>query len=362
MMKKLALLIPVCMILAVAVFAAGGGASDPLVSLSYLLDPFRKELEETVDERLAKSDEEILERIGKEGTVAQSVSTWAEVRLKQGDILAGTTGTNALLLAGSGQIVFHSGAVIDVTTGQEVTSGSSMVANHRYLAAEDTAAMFLITSRTAVLDYMGSYEFVYADNTVDYNAMAAALKELNLFKGSFTGYGQGFDLELAPTRLQALIMFIRVLGEEEEALAWTGTTPFTDIAKGSDAEKYVGYAYEKGYTNGYTATQFKPGNAVNAYQYTEFMLRAMGYSSVANTNLADTLVRAQRDGLLTSGEAERLQTDKFLRADLVYISYYALDTELADGEQTLAEKLMDQNVFTKRAWRDAAGLVTSGRL
>ena len=78
--------------------------------------------------------------------------------------------------------------------------------------------------------------------------MAAALKELNLFKGSFTGYGQGYDLELVPTRLQALIMFIRVLGEEDEAMAWTGTTPFTDISKGSDAEKYVGYAYEKGYS------------------------------------------------------------------------------------------------------------------
>ena len=362
MIKKLALLIPACMILAVAVFAAGGGASDPLVSLSYLLDPFRKELVEAVDVKLDESDEEILERIESEGTVVQSVSTWAETRLKQGDILAGSTGTNALLLAGHGQIVYDTGAVIDVTTGEEVVSGSSMVINHRYMVAEDTAAMFLITSRTAVLDYLGSYEFVYADNTVDYNAMAAALKELNLFKGSFTGYGEGFDLELAPTRLQALIMFIRVLGEEEEALAWTGTTPFTDISKGSDAEKYVGYAYEKGYTNGYTATQFKPGNAVNAYQYTEFVLRAMGYSSVANTNLADTLIRAEKAGLLTSGEAARLQVEKFLRADLVYISYYALDTELADGEQTLAEKLMDQDVFAKRDWRDAGELVTSRRL
>ena len=362
MIKKLALLIPACMILAVAALAAGGGASDPLVSLSYLLDSFKKDLEETVDQRLDESDEELLERIESEGTPVQSVSTWAETRLKQGDILVGTTGTNAVLLAGNGQIVFDAGAVIDITTGEEVTSGSSMAANHRYMVAEDTTALFLTTSRTAVLDYLGSYEFTYADDTVDYNAMAAALKELNLFKGSFTGYGQGFDLELAPTRLQALIMFIRVLGEEEDALAWTGTTPFTDISRGSDAEKYVGYAYEKGYTNGYTATQFKPGNAVNAYQYIEFVLRAMGYSSVANTNLADTLIRAEKAGLLTSGEVARLQVEKFLRADLVYISYYALDTELADGEQTLAEKLMDQDVFTKRAWRDAGELVTSRRL
>lgn len=361
MIKRLLFLLLASVILVGGVFAVGGDSSDPLISLSYLIDTFRDDVEERIDEKLDTSDKELLNQFEDQGTLVQSVTTWSETRLKQGDILRGTTGTNALLLAGSAHIVFDSGAVIDVTTGTEVPSGSAMAANHRYMVAEDTVATFLITSRTAVLDYQGPYEFEYAKNTVDYNAMAAALKELNLFKGSFTGYGQGFDLELVPTRLQALIMFIRVLGEEEEALAWTGTTPFTDISKGSQAEQYVGYAYEKGYTNGYTATQFKPGNAVNAYQYTEFMLRAMGYSSTANTNLADTLIRAEEAGLLTLDEVARLQADKFLRADLVYISYYALDTELANGDQTLAEALMDKGVFTKRMLRDATELVSSKR-
>ena len=361
MIKRLLFLALTCAILVVGVLAVGGGSSDPLISLSYLSDTFQGDVSESIDEKLDASDKDLLNQIEDQGTLVQSVATWSETRLKQGDILQGSTGTNALLLAGSVQIVFESGAVVDITTGTEVSSGSSMIVNHRYMVAEDTVAMFLITSRTAVLDYQGPYEFEYAKNTVDYNSMAAALKELNLFKGSFTGYGQGFDLELVPTRLQALIMFIRVLGEEEEALAWTGTTPFTDISKGSQAEQYVGYAYEKGYTNGYTATQFKPGNAVNAYQYTEFMLRAMGYSSTENTNLADTLIRAEEAGLLTIDEVARLQTDKFLRADLVYISYYALDTELADGNQTLAEMLMDKGVFTKRMLRDAFELVTSKR-
>lgn len=361
MIKKLALLIPTCMLLAMVTFAAGGGASDPLVSLSYLLNAFTEEVEEEVEIRLDDSDEALIEQSESGAIVADMVPSWTETRLKQGDFLQGTTGTNALLLAGSGQIIYDTGTVIDVTTGEEVPSGSHMVVNHRYMAAEDTAAMFIVTSKTAVLDYQGSYSFEYSD-AVDYNAMAAALKELNLFKGSFTGYGEGFDLELVPTRLQALIMFIRVLGEEEQALAWTGTTPFTDITKGSQAEKYVGYAYEKGYTNGYSATQFKPGNAVNAYQYTEFILRAMGYSSVANTNLADTLDRAVMAGVLTSGEAAVLQVDKFLRADLVYVSYYALDAYLPDGEQTLADALMDQDVFTSRLLRNARELVESRRI
>jgi len=87
----------------------------------------------------------------------------------------------------------------------------------------------------------------------------------------------------------------------------------------------------------------------------------MGYSSTANTNLADTLIRAEKAGLLTDNEVARLQTDQFLRADLVYISYYALDTDLESGNETLAEALIDKGVFTKRMLRDAQELVTSKR-
>ena len=39
-----------------------------------------------------------------------------------------------------------------------------------------------------------------------------------------------------------------------------------------------------GYTNGFSPTTFQPAGAVNAWQYTEFILRAMGYSSAATTD------------------------------------------------------------------------------
>lgn len=359
MMKKLAFLLSACLLLAAVAYAAGG--EDSLVSLSYLTWTFLGNVEKRVDQKLDESDEAILEQAAAGWIDLNTAANWRETRLKQGDLLVGTTGTNVLLLAGSGRVTYGSGTVVDITTGTQVASGTALAVNHRYMVAEDTSADFEVTSRTAVVDYQGGYSFSYSDE-VDYNAMAAALKSLNLFRGSFTGYGQGFDLELVPTRLQALIMFIRVLGEEEQALAWTGTTPFTDISKGSDAEKYVGYAYEKGYTNGYSATQFKPGNPVNANQYTEFVLRALGYSSAANTDLSDTLLRAEQAGVLTAGETARLRTEKFLRADLVYVSYYALYAQLPDSRNTLADVLMDKGVFQRADWRDAENMVTSGRL
>lgn len=358
MKKKIALALAACLVLAAAALAAGD-ASDPLATLSYLAGTFSDTLDREIDQRLDASDEALQAQMAGSSS-GTATSTWVETRLKSGDALLGQTGTSVLVLAGGVQAVYSGGAVVDVTAGTVLSSGGALVTGHRYLAAEDTAVTFTVTSKTAVIQYQGPYGFQYS-SAVDYNAMASALKTLHLFQGSATGYGQGFDLEVAPTRLQAIIMFIRVLGEEDEALAWTGTTPFTDIEVGSQAEKYVGYAYSKGYTNGYSATQFKPAGAVNAYQYTEFILRAMGYSSAANSNLADTLERAQSCGLLTAGEAAMLQKDPFLRAELVYISYYALETVTPQGI-TLADALMEKGVFTQTELSQARSLVTGWRL
>lgn len=360
-MKKKALLVTVCILALLSGFwalAAGGDASDPLVSLSHLTGDFADTVEAEVEERLDESDEDLLALGDEDADTVETLAaaTWQETRLKAGDALHAVTGTNVLVLAGGVRADFSSGAVIDVTTGTAIPSGTALTANHRYMTAEDTTATFTVTTKTAVVNYQGYYDFRYSEAT-DYNAMAQALKTMHLFKGSFTGYGQSFDLEVAPTRIQALIMFIRVLGEEEAALAYTGTTPFTDVARGSQTEKYVGYALSQGYTNGYTATLFKPNQVVSANQYVEFMLRALGYSSVANTDLSGTMDNALINGVLQDFEVEALRNGTFLRADLVYVSYFALDALVADTGLSLKNTLMDKGVFTSAEARAAAKLV-----
>ena len=157
-------------------------------------------------------------------------------------------------------------------------------------------------------------------------------------------------------------MFIRVLGEEDEALAYTGGTPFTDITPGTQGEKYVGYALSKGYTNGYSATTFRPSQTVTASQYVEFLLRALGYSSAENKDLSATLTNALANGVITPGELAALQSGTFLRADLAYVSYYALDALVAGSDQTLGQLLLEQGVFTSREWNEARDSVPSGRM
>lgn len=361
-MKKTSFLILFCLLIsAVLVYAyAAGDASDPLASLSYLNGTFSSTIDSRVNQKLNDSDAALLANGPSAENAGSTAAVWTETRLKEGDVLTGTTGTNLLTLAGSVQVSFSSGAVVDVTTGTSIASGTSLSANHRYLVAEDTAAMFTVTSKTAVVDYQGPYGFSYSTAT-DYNAMAAALKTLHLFQGSFTGYGEGYDLEMAPTRLQALIMFIRVLGEEDAALAWSGATPFTDVPSGSQGAKYVGYAYEKGYTNGFSPTTFRPAQTITVNQYMEFMLRALGYSSTSNTDLTDTLTRAVNADVITSGEQTMLQTGTFLRADLVYISYYALDATVANESQTLRDTLLMKGVFTTMESADAQAMVAGKR-
>ena len=57
-------------------------------------------------------------------------------------------------------------------------------------------------------------------------AAADALAALGLFRGTENGY----ELDRAPTRAEALVMLIRLLGREEEALAYDGDCPLADVA------------------------------------------------------------------------------------------------------------------------------------
>lgn len=180
--------------------------------------------------------------------------------------------------------------------------------------------------------------------------LAADLKGLGLFQGTDTD----FDLEREPSRAEALVMLVRVLGKEREALSGTWKHPFTDVA--SWADQYVGYAYEKNLTNGVSATSFGAGSA-SAGMYLTFVLRALGYSDADGADFSwdDPFTLAERIGILPDG----VNTDAFWRADVVMISYAALPVTLKGSSQTLAAKLIAAGVFTRAdydALYDAAAL------
>lgn len=167
--------------------------------------------------------------------------------------------------------------------------------------------------------------------------LATDLKQLNLMKGVSD---TDFALERVPTRIEALIMLIRLLGKEQEALSGSWNHPFDDVADWADP--YVGYAYETGLTKGVSDSKFGNSNS-DARTYLTFVLRALGYSDAeGDFSWENPTALAKQVGILP----ERTNLTNFLRADLVLISYAALSANLKQFPFPLAEKLAEDGVFT----------------
>ena len=346
--KVLAAGLSLCVLAGSALLLAAGDPDQTLVPLSYLTGTYIPDVaaqgEQRVDTATQQTYQTALSGLQEQhqGYLGQAGGGGLlDQRVKRGDAITLPTGAAGMLLAGSGVISYSTGAAVDVTDGKTVASGSALVHNHRYLAAENTAAVISITSDTAVISLEGGAT-VSPSTATDYNALAAALNAMGIFRGTGTGYGSGYDLERAPTRIEGLVMFLRLLGEEQAALAYTGSHPFADVPDW--CTRYVAYAYDKGYTNGIgpnLAGQLCFGTDVvmGSGEYVTFLLRALGYSdsgSAPDFTWQTALDKARETGVLTAGEYTLLTDNTFLRAQVAYVSYYALDASMKSGGTLLA--------------------------
>jgi hypothetical protein len=175
--------------------------------------------------------------------------------------------------------------------------------------------------------------------------LAFKLKALGLFKGVSD---TDFDLDRAPKRIEAVIMLIRLLGKEDDALNGSWTHPFTDVPAWAGANQYVGYAYQNGLTKGISATEFGSSNAATANMYLTFVLRALGYSDSNNADFSwsNPFTLAATAGVLP----DTVDTAIFMRADVVIVSYAALSAKLKDTSTKLSDKLITDGVFTTAAY------------
>jgi hypothetical protein len=180
-----------------------------------------------------------------------------------------------------------------------------------------------------------------------------------LFKGTGTNPDGTpiYNLDAGATRMQGLIMLIRLLGEEEAALAYDGVCPFTDVS--GNSAKYAGYAYSKGYTTGTTATTFGNG-PLKANAFLTFCLRALGYNDKAGEfTYASACLKAAEVGLIWPGEFVD-QTKTLLRSGCVQIAHNALLTKVNGAEQKLIDKLVKAGAVDK-AKAEASGVFEAAR-
>jgi len=190
---------------------------------------------------------------------------------------------------------------------------------------------------------------------------AEQLHMLHLFQGTGTKVDGTpvYSLDTEPTRLHGLVMLIRLLGREDEALKTAASNPFADVNAGHDAYgiPYVAYAYDSGLTQGRSATVFDPDTALAARDYVTFLLRALGYDDAAGDfSWAQALPFAASIGMMTPGAADQLAALTLNRGDMVDLSYAALGCTMKDGKQTLAEKLCAEGIFTREEGEQAGVL------
>ena len=182
---------------------------------------------------------------------------------------------------------------------------------------------------------------------------ADALYQLGLFLGTGTTYALDDNL----TREQGIILLVRMLGAEQTAKDGTWQTPFTDVSDW--AAPYVGYAYTNKITNGTSATTFSGTAAMTDQMFLTLCLRAVGYSNENDADFSynNVWAKAFALGLISSEQHD----SNFTRGEVVEIFWKLLKLNLKDGSMTLADKLMQQKVFTKDAWDRANGVQVEGR-
>ena len=293
------------------VMACGGyalSAGDSLITLSYLRDVFlpqavqqgedaaQQALQDTYDEaedtlnRLQK--DYLAEITGEDGLYSSSFKarTWSE-----GDVVELPTGSGVLMLGGTAAVV-HNGALVDVTEGIEVPSGSRLTAKHRYLAGENTLVQIKILSGAAQMGVQGAYDYTdggvkatpFYDVCTDdwYHDAVNYVYENQLFSGMG-------EHEFAPsadmTRAMMMTVLYRLAGSPEREMAVADVT-FDDVPETAWFAPFVKWGASQQVTAGTGDNRFSPDMKVTREQVVvmlySFANRYMGLGTSGQGDLS----------------------------------------------------------------------------
>ena len=192
--------------------------------------------------------------------------------------------------------------------------------------------------RMALASLLAAACLTGAAGAASFDSSADRLSDLGLFQGT----DEGYELDRAPTRAEAGVMLVRLLGAEDEALTLEYSAPFTDL-EGWEAP-YVQYLYDNGLTNGATETTYEPLEPCSAQMYAAFLLRALGYSDAADGDFtyADALDFGRSIGLV---DIANCSETNFLRDHVAAMSLTALHTAVkGDAGTNLLQSRMDVSV------------------
>ena len=165
-----------------------------------------------------------------------------------------------------------------------------------------------------------------------------AADRLNYY-GLFNGSDIGYELERAPTRLEALAMLVRLMGHEEYARTaeWSHDErhPFKDVP--TWGESYVQWGYSVGMVNGMSDNLFGSSEIVSAAQFTTMILRALGCDDGYGVFVWNNPWLISDEIGLTFGEYST--TKQFTRGDVAILAYRALSRHTTFDNNSLIYEL-----------------------
>ncbi len=190
---------------------------------------------------------------------------------------------------------------------------------------------------------LSTFTPVLATENSDYLNQAENLKLLGVFQGT----NNGFELDREATRVEGVIMLIRLLGKEEKAKALSHeNTSFTDVPDW--AKGYVNYAYKNGLTKGIGDNLFGSNDKINAKSYVTFMLRALGYDdNNGDFSYENAINFAEEKKILNEKDVKELTSKTFLRGHIANISMRSLMSNMKGKSISLLSKLVDEGVILK---------------
>ena len=195
---------------------------------------------------------------------------------------------------------------------------------------------------------------------------AAKLEILGILKGTGSGVNDEYR-ESVPTRYQAAWLFLRLLGKEEEALAWKGTANFNDAvtsktSAGSPltAENITMLAYlfshgELGFI-GYPDGSFRPFAEINAQMYYKMMLVSLGYIENTDFTWDNIFTKCVEFGVTATTPSDNF---RFNIDALAAATTQTLKAKIKNSTKTLIEKLVWDDKAISEAKAAKAGFVDS---
>lgn len=360
MRRHLACLLALLLILLALPSAA---ATDPVVTRSYIEESYLPSILDQADQLIEQRFEDLwegylssLEARSSYGAIYAAILHQAGYTVDSSYGMGGYLATyddvyaiplGTMVSADSGVVQMEgNGVFVDVSEGRECYPGELLIPGHAYLSVGEMAAGLHVLSQDAELSITGNFAYLGMNPpaaissvpsgpyTVRYTRYADALHTMGLFLGTDRGY----ELERAGTRVEAVVMLIRLLGEESIALSGDYSHPFRDVPRWAD--QYVAYAYEMGYTAGVSGRSFAPDEKITSVQYLTFLLRALGYDDSRGDFLwSEADETAHELGLITAAEKHSFSCT-FYRDHMAYTSYRALSMQLCGQPVRLIEKLL----------------------